>query len=278
MFRSSKISLTTTAAAGIAAVFAVEKPAITHAFTASLPHTTTARSNNNVAALTMVPLSNEEIFARAQQKKKEQEAAAEPPPMLFDEDMLADMQAALLLMEDRVKGGPSSLSPLQVDQLDAQLNKILVEMKQNEHLKPAKPTTAVAPPATAAANPPPVQPQPQQQPPTSINAGPQVIDMDTPSDEGAEYNGRGGRGHPADTVNTYIIPGMDEMSPEEYQKALQQSVIDRQKRRVESGVTGNRSSWNYLNALSGEKGVLKKDDGGDADAKDGDDKKKFTPF
>ena len=63
------------------------------------------------------------------------------------------------------------------------------------------------------------------------------------------------------TVNTYAIDGMGEMSPEEYQKALQQSVIDRQKERKRSGLTtGNKASWDYLSGLSGgkDKGVLNK--------------------
>jgi hypothetical protein len=53
------------------------------------------------------------------------------------------------------------------------------------------------------------------------------------------------------TANTYIIPGMDEMTPEEYRKALQKSVSDRQSRRHGSrgGVVGNRAALQYLDTL-----------------------------
>jgi hypothetical protein len=56
-------------------------------------------------------------------------------------------------------------------------------------------------------------------------------------------------GQPRGTVNTYVIPGMDEMTAEEYQQTLQQSIIDRQKRRRASGVVGNLSSSSYLDGL-----------------------------
>jgi len=38
------------------------------------------------------------------------------------------------------------------------------------------------------------------------------------------------------TTNTYAIPGMDEMSPEEYREALQKTVSARQVRRKETDV------------------------------------------
>ena len=302
--RSKKASIVSVGVMAIAALLVEFLPIRTQGFTASLPRrrriTTSLNrrqhpgSDNLLLELGMAPLSSEEIFARAQQLKKDREEEAAPPPMLFDEDMLADMQAALLLLEERVQGGPGSLSVLQVDQLEAQLSKIMKEMKENEHLKPEKPapTTAAAPSAAAA-----VSSQAPQQPattttttttanPTSstttaannadtLSAAPRVIDIDTPSDEGATYSGRGGMGQAADTVNTYVIPGMDEMGPEEYRAALQQSVIDRQAKRKGSGVTGNRSSWDYLNSLTGETGVLKKEDKEEGEASP---EKKFTPW
>jgi hypothetical protein len=70
-------------------------------------------------------------------------------------------------------------------------------------------------------------------------------------DEGPAYDGTGGMGLAKGTANTYNIPGMDEMSPEEYRKALQKSVSDRQTRRRESreGVVGNRAALQYLDQL-----------------------------
>jgi hypothetical protein len=232
-------------------------------FSANLPKRQTSRTLPSI--LLMAPLTDEEIFARAQQRKAAEEEEQEPPPMLFDDDMLKDMQAALLLLERRATEGPGALSHLEVDQLDGQLQKIIREMKQNENLKPPRPLKRQEPvPVTGMVPPPPTTggstPVSASSSTSigSVQAGPKVIDMDTPSDEGAEYNGRGGMGQAADTTNTYIIPGMDEMSPDEYQRELQRSVIERQAQRKRSGVTGNRSSWDYLNQLTGESGVLKK--------------------
>jgi len=77
--------------------------------------------------------------------------------------------------------------------------------------------------------------------------GPKVIEHN--EEEGAAYDGRGGMGLAKGTTNTYVIPGMDEMTGEEYRKALQESVIARQASRKKGGVTGNRSSNSYLDNL-----------------------------
>lgn len=188
----------------------------------------------------MAPLSNEEAFARMQQSQAVQNQLEDDPPviMLYDDDMLNVMQETLLLLEKRVKGGVGSLTALDASSLQSNLHTIQVEMKANEH-----------------------QPRPQEQPVTNtatVGAAVKNIDIDTPSDEGDPYQGRGGMGQPVGTVNTYVIPGMDEMSPEEYQKTLQESVIQRQRqRRLDGKTTGNKASWDYLNTLTGESGVLK---------------------
>lgn len=74
---------------------------------------------------------------------------------------------------------------------------------------------------------------------------------DTSNDEAPDYDGSGGMGLARGTANTYAIPGMDEMTPEEYRKALQKSVSDRQTRRHSSrgGVVGNRAAHEYLDNL-----------------------------
>lgn len=224
----------------------------TVAFTAALPQ-------RQSAALSMAPLSSEEIFARAQQRKDAEEDERAPPPMLYDDVMLKDMQGALLLMEKRVSEGPGSLSSLEVEQLNAQLSKIMAEMRVNEHMKPPRPAAVAVSSTTPAPVYPTAPPVPESIRVETLAAGPKVIDIDTPSDEGEEYKGVGGMGQAADTTNTYVIPGMDEMSPAEYQKELQRSVIERQSVRKKTGVTGNRSSWDYMNSLTGERGVLKKE-------------------
>lgn len=74
---------------------------------------------------------------------------------------------------------------------------------------------------------------------------------DTSLDEGPAYDGSGGMGLAKGTSNTYIIPGMEEMSPEEYRAALQKSVIDRQSNRHKGrdGMVGNRAAHQYLDSL-----------------------------
>lgn len=214
------------------------------AFWASLPRRET---NSCGVGFLMAPLSNEEIFARTQQSKLGQQDDIPLPPKIFEDDMLDDMQAALLLLEKRVQEGPLTVS--EVDQLTSQLDKIQYEMKQNKHKKPPRPSTSSTHSTSTV--------QPAQ-----VNAAaPLVIDMDTPSDEGAPYDGRGGMGQAANTANTYVIPGMEEMTADEYQAALEQTIIERQRqRRYGGGPTGNRSTWNYLNSLTGESGILKKDE------------------
>lgn len=58
------------------------------------------------------------------------------------------------------------------------------------------------------------------------------------------------------TANTYVIPGMDEMTPDEYQKALAQTVIERSRRQRSSGTTrGNKFTHDYMASLSGNTAV-----------------------
>ena len=82
----------------------------------------------------------------------------------------------------------------------------------------------------------------------SIPTSPEVTDIS--DEEGPEYRD-GGLGLAPGTANTYIIPGMDEMTPEEYRAALQKSVIDRQEERKKNrgGVVGNRASHQYLDSI-----------------------------
>ena len=193
-----------------------------------------------------------------------------PPPSsssssikLFEDDLLQDMQQCLLMLERRVRDGPGSLSALEVEELDFSTRRILQEMKLNEHNRP-KPvpaafmnepiststSTSTSAPSmqatTVATSSQHQQQQPQQQQRPSFQA---QGTSDISEDEGPVYDGKGGMGQPRGTVNTYDIPGMDEMSPEEYQQALQKSVSDRQKKRQETGDYGNRRATDYLNNL-----------------------------
>lgn len=195
------------------------------------------------------------------------EAGPQSIPLQFEDDLLGDMQSVLVTLEKRVKEGPGSLTLLEVEEMDTQFQRILVEMKMNEHKEIILPEAAK-----------PTVPQINVPSPTEIASFPSMEKpiTDKSMDEGPAYEGKGGMGQPQGTVNTYVIEGMDEMSPEEYQQKLQQSVIDRQAKRRASGVVGNRSTWDYLNNLTGETGVLK--DTKSKEEKKDDDKKDFNPF
>lgn len=93
-------------------------------------------------------------------------------------------------------------------------------------------------------------PSPTIQPGQTIVRSNEAV-TDTSQDEGPAYDGSGAMGLAKGTANTYIIPGMDEMSPEEYRVALQKSVSDRQSKRHEGrgGMVGNRAAHQYLDSL-----------------------------
>ena len=124
--------------------------------------------------------------------------------------------------------------------------------------------TASAP--APVTNPPPAPAVSQPVAPVASNPAPVVTPApattesgygttDTSEDEGPAYDGKG-YGLAKGTTNTYIIPGMEEMSAEEYRAKLQESISARQaKRREESlrsndGRIGNANSQNYLDGLS----------------------------
>jgi len=211
--------------------------------------------------------AGDDIVARARERAGA--TKEEDPPSLFDDDLRADMREALFKLERRVQEGPSALSMLEVEQLEGELRRIGDEMRMNQHKKPPRPPrssdendepgsslqSSSHPSSTIAAPRTPQQAASSQE--SLLHADPEAIaslreekELDRSQTEEA---GRGGMGQPRGTVNTYIIPGMDEMSPEEYRDALQQSVIDRQRRRRGSQVVGNRSSQNYLDNLNGNK-------------------------
>ena len=223
--------------------------------TAFVPASTSSVSFSHDSSSTALRLTSEEILARSRQ------AAGQPPaqdslPLVFDDDILADMQAALLTLEKRVQEGPGSLEETELDELTAQLDRIVAEMHANPHRRHQKPVRTAAEPgapvAAAPQAPPPSSPQgaaaatsapPQTAAPAPTNAA-------DDQDEGPAYDGTGGMGQPRGTVNTYIIEGMEEMTSEEYRLALQQSIIDRQRARRAQGNVGNRGSLDYLHSLS----------------------------
>jgi hypothetical protein len=195
------------------------------------------------------PLTAAAIMARARKAAGlPDEEEEEEAPKLFEDSVYVDMQQILLTLEKRAKNGPGSLSLLEVEEFQILSERVLLEMKENEANRVGSLQAATPPPAAPAlAAPAPV---------AAVQEAHAQVVTDTSNDEGPEFDGTGGFGLAKGTRNTYVLPGMDEMSPDEYQAALRQMVIDQHWERKKSGAYGNRSPWDYLNSLSGESGMF----------------------
>jgi hypothetical protein len=193
-------------------------------------------------------LTHKDILNRA--RKAVGQPEIEDAPEIFDDNLLEDIQASLLILEKRVKNGPGSLSGGEVQEFKIITGRILSdhdEFIKNGGSSPDQGKSLSASPLVT---------------PRNANAGGEAKSLvenlpaatgpaEVPhnSEEGSEYDGTGGMGLAKGTTNTWVIPGMDEMTGEEYRQALQESVSSRQSMRREGDVTGNLSSNNYLDNL-----------------------------
>lgn len=77
------------------------------------------------------------------------------------------------------------------------------------------------------------------------------LKFDNADENTLEYEGHGGLGLAKGTANTYMLPGMEEMTGPEYRAALQESVLERQRQRRKAllGQVGNRAAMSYLDQL-----------------------------
>jgi hypothetical protein len=213
---------------------------------------TSLKAEASAAAPEKKSLSAADILARSRKaagvpEVEEEEAGTK----LFDDSLIEDMQQSLMTLEKRVKEGPGSISLLEVENFYAMTGRILKDMKEKEaarlNILPTGSSAVDAPKAAAS---------------TIIEAAPAVSTAETVSqtsdpvatndEEDGGYEGKGGMGLAKGTANTWIIPGMDEMSPTEYQEAIQASVSERQAQRHATGVYGNRATSDYLNNLNGK--------------------------
>jgi len=232
--------------------------ASTAAFTLTNPRAVTHSATTTPTQL--YALTAKDILARARKAVGQPEEEDDESPQIFDDATLEDMQQSLLIFEKRVKEGPGSLSEADILKLETMTGNIVTELNifiKNGGEPPSKP----APSAASMAS---VSVQDREALVTPRNAAPggeakSLVanlpaalgsqDMDHNDEEGEGYDGTGGMGLAKGTVNTYVIPGMDEMTGEEYRAALQKSVIERQAKRSNTGVTGNLTSQNYLDNL-----------------------------
>jgi len=188
-------------------------------------------------------------------------------PKLFEDDLLDDMQKCLQQLDRRVKEGPGSLSSEELLEFEAAMDRIVADMDVKLQ-QGASPRASSSSGATAARSV--VESAPA--PPAAPAAGDATLDPSIPleadlqqdgssspsgkvednsEEDRPEYDGEGGLGLAKGTANTYIIPGMEEMSGEEYRTALQRTVSDRQEERRKSrgGMVGNRAAHDYLSQI-----------------------------
>jgi hypothetical protein len=211
-------------------------------------------------------MSPDEILA--QQREKQGLPEIDEHPKLYSDELLEDMKQILRVLERRVRDGQGSISRLEVEEFVAMSNNVVVEMKQKEFERlveassPAASSSATSISSPAASTT--VSEVSTNAPTATVGNTPPITadneDSYHPTQEGPDYDPSGGQGSiPRETTNTYIIPGMDEMSPEEYRKELQKTISARQSTRKSTGITGNQNTWDYLNNLGAGHTVMKKD-------------------
>ena len=137
-------------------------------------------------------MSPEEIKARMREKEGLPDDDEEPPK-LFSESLYDDMHHALLALEKRVKEGPGGLSILEVEELCAQTQRILVEMREFETSR-----TVGLGHAGVPANPPTATPAISME--MEISKSNEFVE--TSDEEGPAYDGKGGLGLAMGTVIT----------------------------------------------------------------------------
>ena len=214
---------------------------------------------NNSEVHTKQRLTSAEILARSREAIGKEEPVSDEEKK-FDDDILEDFRAVLQFLENRAKRGPGSFSMQEMTDFEKSSSRLLQDMKekygnnQDDSLQAENPQMSAS--VVAMAPPPPPPPMPSM-----LAAAKQEIqnhshkkddkDVDISNDEGPAYDGKGGMGLASGTTNTYIIPGMDEMTGEEYRKALQASVSARQEQRrtQNRGLVGNRAAHSYLEQL-----------------------------
>lgn len=197
------------------------------------------KMSTDVEAETGKKLTSEEILARSKAIFRKDEEVEEVVKV-FDDETYSAIQRSVDILQRRIDAGPGSLSVSDIETIEKCTNVVVNEMKE----KFASSVTIDAPVAPAATVSVPA-PAPVSIPVSSTG------DEDYNPEEGEKYDGTGGMGLAKGTANTYIIPGMDEMTGEEYRKALQASVTARQTQRYKNrgGIVGNRAAHDYLSTL-----------------------------
>jgi hypothetical protein len=211
-------------------------------------------------------LTAADVMAKSKSSPIAAAAASSSPengdvPKIFSPAIYNDFQSTLLLLEKRINAGPSSLTHSEIQQFEEQTTRIVMEMKDylmdpvgcGEAIRKGYQTQEEEGAVAAASVAPPLQPEQSATaatigPPSMTTTSPIVetsssstninhrvqdvvvnLENDASSNEANEEYANFGlaRG----TTNTYVIPGMEEMSPEEYRDKLQETISARQVRK-----------------------------------------------
>jgi hypothetical protein len=210
--------------------FAITTALICSKVSAFSPHPSCPVSNRSASS--RLSLASDEMLSKARQAPSKKAIEEENErPKLFDESIYADIASAYDKLDKRFKDGPGSLTAVELIDLEVELTRIGDEMKQNQHMRPNRPSLAVL------------------EMPNSVAGAARDQNSNTaPENDPEDFDGR--FGVPAGTTNTYAIEGMDEMTAEEYQVAIQEAVSAKQRqRRAASTFVGNQTAQNYLNNL-----------------------------
>lgn len=225
-------------------------------------------------------------FIRKQQDAANNAIEEEEEPKLFSDELYADMQNCLLTLEKRVQEGPGCLDHTSVDDFAKAAGRILQDMKNqatelDERIKPGerqaraeaaaleaaevaeqegkspdeveKIAKAAYDEATAAMMPKPSEADSESKELPESEEKPTMESKGVTDENNGDFEEFDGKyGVAKGTANTYTIPGMDEMTAEEYQKALEQAVIDRaaKRRHTLDGRHGNQQTNDYMASLS----------------------------
>jgi hypothetical protein len=220
-------------------------------------------SNNNIMPSSPQPkkvLTAADVMAKSKSSSSPQssanDAAVTDSPQIFAPAIYDDFQSALLLLEKRITSGPSSLTKLEFQQFEEQTSRIVMEMKEylndpvgrGEAIRrgyqqvvvgnAADATTSmtITPPDTPIATTPAtttaIPTLAQLETSIIINQVQDANNNNIANPEGDVNEDYANFGLARGTTNTYVIPGMEEMSPEEYRSKLQETISARQVRCV----------------------------------------------
>jgi len=232
------------------------------------------QQNNNDNVVVLYSTAAEDFVKKQQEAaraKEEEELEELERPQLFSDDIMEDMRTSLLTLERRTKEGPGCLTHGDIDEFAMAAGRVLRDMKAQgkslpDRIRPGERRARAEAAAEEAAINAEEEGKSSEEieliareaydaatkgmipPPTES-----IIQEDTTSDEdGPAYDGTGGMGLAKGTANTYDIPGMDEMTADEYQEALAQAVIDRatKRRYGMGGRHGNQQTNDYMQSLS----------------------------